>query len=415
MRRGLLLSLAALVLLPSPVCPQGNPLGPEFRVNTYTTDDQTWPDVAAGTSGFVVTWMSAQDGAGYGVFGQRYDNSGAPLGPEFRVNTFTTGVQAFPSMAADVALNFVVVWPSDGQDGSSYGVFGQRYDSAGGPLGPEFRVNTFTTLGQRFPAAASDAGGNFVVVWESALQDGSLYGVFGQRYDSAGAPFGPEFRVNTYTTGSQYAPAVAADPTGNFVVVWESNGQDGASLGVFGQRYASSGAPLGPEFRVNTYTTAGQILPAVAADSAGGFVIGWISGHDGSSYGVFGQRYASSGAPLGPEFRVNTFTTGSQGYFDVASDAAGYFVVTWNSQFQDGSGFGTFGQRFAGSGSPLGPEFRINTYTTSYQGLPAVASDPSGNFIVVWASISQDGSDNGVYGQRYNAILPVELMRFRVE
>ena len=50
-------------------------------------------------------------------------------------------------------------------------------------------------------------------------------------------------------------PSVASDAAGNFVVVWDSADQDGSDVGVFGQRYASSGAPLGPEFRVNTYTT----------------------------------------------------------------------------------------------------------------------------------------------------------------
>ena len=105
---------------------------------------------------------------------------------------------------------------------------------------------------------ASDAAGNFVVVWESYGQDGSSYGVFGQRYASTGAPLGPEFRVNTYTTGYQHDPAVASDSSGNFVVVWTSDGQDGSGNGVFGQRYDSSGAPLGPEFRVNTYTTDAQ-------------------------------------------------------------------------------------------------------------------------------------------------------------
>ena len=47
---------------------------------------------------------------------------------------------------------------------------------------------------------------------------------------------------------------MASDSSGNFVVVWMSDSQDGSSDGVFGQRYASSGTPLGPEFRVNTYT-----------------------------------------------------------------------------------------------------------------------------------------------------------------
>jgi hypothetical protein len=90
-----------------------------------------------------------------------------PLGPEFRVNTYTTGLQWFPSVAADTSGNFVVVWSSDGQDGSSWGVFAQRYASSGFPVGPEFRVNTYTTSpqGGSFDiAVASDPSGNFVVV-----------------------------------------------------------------------------------------------------------------------------------------------------------------------------------------------------------------------------------------------------------
>ena len=106
---------------------------------------------------------------------------GNPLGPEFLVNTETSGHQIFSSVAADPSGNFVVVWQSDLQDGSGFGIFGQRYLSGGAPLGPEFRVNTFTTGAQRKPSVAADTAGNFVVVWQSADQDGSGYGVFGQR------------------------------------------------------------------------------------------------------------------------------------------------------------------------------------------------------------------------------------------
>ena len=52
------------------------------------------------------------------------------------------------------------------------------------------------------------------------------------------------------------------------MVVWQSY-QDGSGNGIFGQRYASSGAPQGAEFRVNTYTTSSQGYPAVATDSTG--------------------------------------------------------------------------------------------------------------------------------------------------
>ena len=85
---------------------------------------------------------------------------------------------------------------------------------------------------------AADADGDFVVVWSSNNQDGSLAGVFGQRYTSAGAAVGAEFQVNTYTTSQQRCPAVAADADGDFVVVWESLRPGRGFDGVFGQRFA---------------------------------------------------------------------------------------------------------------------------------------------------------------------------------
>jgi hypothetical protein len=69
----------------------------------------------------------------------------------------------------------------------------------------------------------------------------------------------------------------------------------------------------------------------------------------------------------------------------------------------------------SGQGDPLGPEFRVNTFTTSNQIAPTVGADAAGNFVVVWSSLLQDGSNYGVFGQRYAQIVPVELMHFRVE
>ena len=419
MRRAAFLFFVVFVSLPRVAWTQGNPLGSEFRVNSYTTSYQLGPSVAADSAGnFVVVWHSLyQDGSNWGIFGQRYASAGNPLGPEFRVNTYTTSNQQYPSVVSDSSGNFVVVWHSDGQDGSYAGVFGQRYAATGAALGLEFRVNTYTTGGQYGPAVAADPSGNFVVVWTSGIQDGSTYGVFGQRYASSGAPLGSEFRVNTYTTNAQNRPAVAANLAGDFIVVWQSYGQEGPQPfpGVFGQRYASSGTPLGPEFRVNTYTTLQQGYPSVVADSSGNFVVVWQSDtQDGSGLGVFGQRYASTGSPLGPEFRVNTSTTAFQAGPSVAADVSGNFVVTWGG-YVDVSHWGVFGQRYASSGTPLGPEFRVNTYTTNVKGDPSVAADSFGNFVVTWVSFGQDGSNAGIFGQRYSQIVPVELMHFRVE
>ncbi len=429
--KGLLSLAASLFLLCCWVRPAtAQLLGPEFQVNSYTTSFQRSPAVAADGSGnFVVAWESyGQDGANSGVFGQRFNSAGSPQGSEFRVNTYTTAVQRDPTVAVDGAGSFVVVWESYSQDGSSFGVFGQRFNSAGSEAGSEFRVNTYTTGSQNYPAVAADGSGGFVVAWQSQGQDGSAYGVFGQRFDSAGSRVGSEFQVNSFATDDQTRPAVAADSSGNFVVAWNSLDEDGSSWGVFGQRFNSAGSPLGSEFQVNSYTTDAQWVPAVATDSSGNFLVAWSSNRqDGSSWGVFGQQFSSTGSRVGSEFQVNTYTTNYQEGPAVAADGSGNFVVAWNSYSgQDGSGGpGVFGQRYAFAGGSVGSEFQINSYTTGAQAHPTVAAGNSGNFVVAWDSYDQDGSNDGVFGQRVatpisgcaadGATLCLRANRFQVE
>jgi hypothetical protein len=408
--RGTLVLLALLALAPRVAWGQGSPVGSEFRVNTYTPGAQRVPSVAASAAGgFVVVWESEQDGSFRGVFGQRYDGSGVPAGPEFRVNTYTPFMQSNPAVATAASGAFVVVWESNEQDGSGYGVFGQRYDSSSAPVGPEFRVNTATAANQYRPSVAADGAGNFVVVWQQAGG-----GVFGQRFAGTGAPLGSEFRVNTNTFTVHWRPSVASDASGNFIVVWER-----VLASIMGQRYSSSGAPLGSEFVVfdQLHLEWVNMAPSVASDSSGGFAVVWTGGDTNfpPPWNVYGRRYSGSGAPAGPSFQVNSYAANNQDDAAVAADASGNFVVVWRSAGQDGSGYGIFGQRYLVSGVALGPEFRINTHTTFAQFAPAVAADPAGNFIVAWTSDLQDGSLTGVHAQRYSMIVPVELMHFRVE
>jgi hypothetical protein len=388
------------------------PAGGEFRVNTYTTDHQAYAWMASDAVGnFVVAWTSyGQDGSDGGIFGQRYYASGQPRGGEFQVNTYTAGDQRDPAVASDAGGHFVVAWQSH-EDGSAYSIVAQRYDAAGLPRGSEFQVNTYTTSYQWFPSVASDAVGNFVVAWTSYGQDGDRLGVFAQRYDAAGLPRASEFRVNIYTTSSQWLPSVASDAVGNFVVAWHSWTQDGDSDGVFAQRYDAAGQPQGGEFQVNTYTPGRQADAALSFDAVGNFVVAW-TGEDGSDNGIFARRYDAAGQPRGGEFQVNTHTSNWQYHPAVAADAAGNFVVAWTSYRQDGGYTGSYGgvfaQRYDSSGVRRGGEFQVNTYTTDGQKWPTVASDSVGNFVVAWHS-RQDGSGNGVFAQRHGGIEPTAL------
>jgi hypothetical protein len=400
--------LIALLGWSSIACPGA---GPEFRVNTYSQGRQSQPAIAGDSQGSFVVWASdGPDASGFGVFGQRYDMAGSPVGEEFQVNSYTTANQMTPSVAVAPGGRSVVVWNSLRQDGHGWAVLGQRYDAGGARVGGEFQANTYTT-GPQGPADVAMSGdGRFVVVWRGGSQpdpqDGDSFGVFGQRYDSAGKRLGAEFQVNTYTTAEQTEITVGADAGGGFVVVWTSPQDRGAGSygnnGIFAQRYDSAGKRLGAEFQVNTYTTNQQRFPSVASDDGGGFMIVWTSsGQDGFNLGVFGQRYDRAGKRLGAEFQVNTHTTHLQGYPDVATDGAGRFVVTWASLYQDGAGFGVFGQRYDSTGTRVGGEFQVNTYTRGNQHEPAVAVSRDG-FVVVWQSNGQDRSGAGVFGRRYD-------------
>ena len=260
---------------------------------------------------FVVTWTSI--GQGGGIYAQRYDNAGDRVGSEFQVNTFTINSQSNSSVAALEDGGFVVTWSSSGQDGSGDGIYAQRYDSAGVAVGSEFQVNTFTTGDQRYSSVAALEDGGFVVTWSSINQDGSGWGTYAQRYESAGEAVGSEFQVNTFTTNSQVHSSVAALADGGFVVTWSSFGPDGSGSGIYAQRYDNAGVAVGSEFQVNTYTFIGQIYSSVAALEDGGFVVTWTSnGQDGSSYGIYAQRFDADGMSVGEETRLNEITAGAQ-------------------------------------------------------------------------------------------------------
>jgi hypothetical protein len=429
------------LLDPGEVCDDGNSVRwdgctdcryLEFQVNTWTTGYQAIPSITSlPNGGFVVVWESGctttgctwQEGSSYGVYGQRFDSNANKVGSEFQANTWTTDHQYDASITSLSNGGFVVVWQSMEQDGSDWGVYGQRFDSNGNKAGSEFRANTWTTDDQLHPSITSLSNGGFAVVWESYGQDGSDRGIYGQRFDSNGNKVGSEFRVNTWTTDEQTDPSITSLSNGGFVVVWQSwcestgcTAQDGSGYGIYGQRFDSNGNKVGSEFRVNTWTTDDQDSPSITSLSNGGFVVVWTSGcdwqgctpQDGSDYGVYGQRFDSNGNKVGSEFQVNTWATYDQWGPSITSLSNGGFVVVWVSEGQDGDWDGVYGQRFDSNGNKVGSEFQVNTWTTRDQSYPSITSLPNGGFVVVWQSgcdepcTPQDGSSYGVFGRIFS-------------
>jgi hypothetical protein len=387
--------------------------GGEFRVNSSTFNNQYEPAIALDADGdFVITWTDALKEGSRGVFAARFNSAGGALAGEFRVNTYTYSSQRASSVAAESNGDFVVVWHSFRQEDTifefNYGIFGQRFTSAGVAVATEFQVNTYTPTYQQYPRVASDADGDFIVVWASDVQDGSSMGIFAKRFNSSGVVVASEFMVNSRTTTRQDYPSVAVDADGDFVVVWESAQSDVSGYGVVGQRFNSAGARQAGEFQVNSFTSLSQYRAVVAAEADGDFVVAWQSNQqDGGAtglLGIFGRGFNSAGTPQATEFRVNLFTLYNQRFPEIAGDNAGNYVVTWESSHQtvpqDGDQGGVFARRVTATGG-FGPEFMVNLHTMDDQSKMAIDFDDAGDFVVAWTTEYQDGNAAGVFAQRF--------------
>jgi hypothetical protein len=405
--RGILLSYLFIALILAPVC------FAEFQINTRTSRDQANAAIAMDPVGnFVIVWSSYnQDGNSNGIFGQRFDPNCTPIGNEFQINTTTSGNQKEPSVAMNAVGDFVVAWQGPGIDEED--IFIQRFDPNGQPLGDELFVNSFTQGKQQFPKIAMDKNGAFAVVWENEKQvaDTDTRAISCQLFDANGLAVGEEFDVNA-PADCRY-PDVSMDPNGNFAIVWM---QGKSSNSIIGRLYDANGTAKTELFEVSTTNFSSLTRPTIAMDANGYFVVAWDGDPDRASLDdIHARLFDPNGTPLGDQFIVNTTTAETQQYPQVAMSNLGEFVIVWESEIESSTvERDIFGQRFDSLGQPVGDEFLINTYVEGDQRYPDIALGENGVFVTVWQSDEQDGSGYGIFGEMNSIADSIEVPSYNV-
>ena len=383
----------------------GPPASGETHVSTYTALDQYNPSVASDAAGdSIVVWASdGQDGSGDGIYAQRYGSDGTADGSEFRVSLTTTGDQYAPDVAMNSIGDVVVTWTSVGQDGSGRGVYARRFPSNSRTPGPEARVNVTTANEQFDPHVAIDAAGGYAITWTSGPDIFTGSEVYSRRYTPGGAPVTSEMVVNDTTTGTQYDSDIAMDAAGNYAITWTSSN---GGYDVLAARYNPAGTKTSSEFVVNPDDGVVDFEPSVAMAADGDYIVSWTS-DDADAGGISAQRFTGINHPLGAELRVNTATGGPQSGSSVATDANGDFAVTWITDDADQYGVST--QRYTSTGARSGGETHVNLTTSGVQWSASTALDADGDGIVAWSSNGQDGSGFGIYARRFRGPDPVDL------
>ena len=404
--------------------PGFTPAGPEYPIAGLLPGDQVFPAAAIGPAGGILVWQdNSVTKTGVRIRASRLDSS-FTVTSSFLVSSVakavTTGDQEKPQVAILNNGGAVLVW-----QGGKHGfqrIFARFIGPDGKFLKQDVRVSAYPKYHQIDPHVATLANGTVVIVWASDGQDGSRQGVFARLFTPGGKALGPEFQVNQYTLNNQRTPGVAALANGNFVIVWISELQRGpASVDVYARQFSPSGA-LGNEFPINTETNIICANPSVAASPQGGFAVAWsrqagavnavasnpADPADASTnnpsfpstamstdgWDVYGTVFDTNGAPVVPApFRWNSYTYGDQ-YAPRLSAVGSAYMAVWTSLSQPDPNTGVldpwegvFGQFITSSGALVSTnDVHVNTTTISRQIQPVVASDGASRFLVVWSS-----------------------------
>ena len=200
---------------------------------------------------------------------------------------------------------------------------------------------------------------------------------------------------------NQRSPALAALADGSFVLVWAADRPDGlnSTIEIVARRFDHNGGSLDNESVVNTSGNP-CANPSVAAIPGGGFTVAWTQHEGPNKQDVFARTFNSSAQPITTGFVLNTERRGEQHTPQVAATSGGQLVV-WTSLSQDGSREGVYG-RWLNDGLIVSPEFRVNTTTHLRQFTPAVATDGGSRALVIWSSY-QTAAGFDLFGQRYIA------------
>ncbi len=335
------------------------------------------------------------------------------LGDIFQVNTSAEDDQIMSSIAS-LPNGYVVTWTTAATDTSGSLVHAQLFAMDGTAIGDEILVAETGATGIDFPARSAISAlpdGGFLVVYVQQNPDGSSAGVYGKRYDSDGNVVASEFSISEFTISadSGFMPTVELLSNGNYVVSW--SGSDGD---VRAQMFDESGNEINAQLILASEPGFFDFISEITALENGGFVVTWTSNNPDVNLAadVMAQVFNANGTPLGPEFLVNTFTRDRQYDSEITALADGGFVVVWQSldyiepvigQTTSALTFLLMAQRFDATGIAIGDEFVFADMSPDKFGLRPSIAAMPDGGYVIVWTNLHTINGNSVVGQRYDA------------
>lgn len=397
--------------------------GTEYAIAGSLPGDQVFPDVAVnGTNGGYIVWQdNITDPVGEGIAYIQVNGTLSGSSVPLAVNTPTTTTNNQQNARVALLKNGGAAFVWQGGPATSQHIYARFLNGSKIFVNStNVRVSTFNSSFQGNPAVATLLNSNVIVVWNSYNQAGnnSLMDVYGQILAPDGTAVGGNFLINQTTAYNQRNPTVAALTNGGFVVAWVSEQQRVVgvtnsdvsptafivpSCDIYARLFTVSGNSVVPstgEFLVNAGANP-CARPAVATAADGSYMLTWCAQdltNPTNGWDIYERSFTNSNGGLINV--VNTHRFGDQ-YAPRISVIGGDYLIVWTSLAQDGSREGVYGQFLHEGDAPVNGEFLVNTTTLGQQMQPTVAADGYDRFIVVWTGFSFGPNEFDLYAQRF--------------
>ena len=370
--------------------------------------DQIQADIAYSPDldNYLLVFLS-HEGAEWNIYGQILDGQGYVVEALTPIAIGGGEERGHPAVAYNAAAGeFLVVWEETflNQD---WDIHGMRLTATGSPIGKSFLIAARNNLERQPDVAYNSVRNEYLVVWKQIVGEGgsAMPDISGQRLNATGAALGADFPV-TFSNAEEAFPHLAYDRDSNqYLVVWQESGVD-ADVNVRGQRVSWDGSWLGGVLDI---ATNGEVQkdPAVAyASGPRQFFVTWSEQPNSDHRDIVGQRYASSGSPVGGRIVVSSAANDYRDAPDVAFNARkNAWLVVWEYEIDQTDH--DILSRYVNADGSLSSEYPLSS-ALGIEARPAVAAGSGDSYLIVWQQAANGNDDiyAGMLGTSANQPTP---------
>lgn len=346
----------------------------DFIANTTTTNSQYEPRITQLSNGNILIAWTTNDSSGVGspagtdIIGQLYDPLGNALGGEFRLNTFTIDNERDFDIAALNDGGFVVVYEDQNGSQAAQAIVASEWSTTSAGVATISASRTIATSPDagdivRTPTVTSAADGSYTVGYEDFDSSAGTNQLNFVNVTSAGV-VGSEITAISGSGSATSTTSSARLTDGNVVFVYDWDTTDDAIA--YSVRNPVTGASgTGGAFVANTNTNGDVDAGAsVVALTGGGFVIAWTN-TDSNDTDIEFQRYNNAGTVQGGVVTVaGPGSTDNNNEINLVALSDGGFLVLWDDD-EGGQNAGR-GQRYTAAGSTVGSVFSFDSSNANH-------------------------------------------------